>query len=55
MYIYIYRGVEGHWNHPYNRPWATVDEYVKEPLARLVGNDMFITILILSLISLLTK
>ncbi|CEP10388.1 hypothetical protein [Parasitella parasitica] len=31
------RGVEGHWNHPYNRPWATVDELVKEPLANLVG------------------
>ncbi|KAG1139780.1 hypothetical protein G6F38_009586 [Rhizopus arrhizus] len=31
------RGVEGHWNHPYNRPWATVDELVKEPLAHLVG------------------
>lgn len=32
------RGVEGHWNHPYGRPWATVDELVKEPLAHLVGN-----------------
>ncbi|KAL0143435.1 kynureninase [Mucor lusitanicus] len=31
------RGVEGHWNHPYGRPWATVDELVKEPLAHLVG------------------
>ncbi|CAO3607697.1 unnamed protein product [Mucor hiemalis] len=31
------RGVEGHWNHPYNRPWATIDELVKEPLANLVG------------------
>ncbi|KAG2204660.1 hypothetical protein INT47_011955 [Mucor saturninus] len=31
------RGVEGHWNHPYNRPWATIDELVKSPLANLVG------------------
>ncbi|CAO3593614.1 unnamed protein product [Absidia cylindrospora] len=31
------RGVEGHWNHPFNRPWATVDEQVKEHLAHLVG------------------
>ncbi|GAA5813658.1 hypothetical protein MFLAVUS_007143 [Mucor flavus] len=31
------KGVEGHWNHTYNRPWATIDELVKEPLANLVG------------------
>ncbi|KAI8967130.1 pyridoxal phosphate-dependent transferase [Mycotypha africana] len=31
------RGVEGHWSHPYGRPWATMDEIVKEPLARIVG------------------
>ncbi|KAI8078732.1 pyridoxal phosphate-dependent transferase [Halteromyces radiatus] len=31
------RGVEGHRNHPYNRPWVTVDEQVKEHLANLVG------------------
>lgn len=33
------RGVEGHWNHPYNRPWATIDELVKAPLANLVGKQ----------------
>ncbi|CAO3610083.1 unnamed protein product [Cunninghamella echinulata] len=31
------RGVEGHWNHPFNRPWATVDEQVKGYLADIVG------------------
>jgi hypothetical protein len=31
------RGVQGHWNHPYNRPWATADEDVKDQLARMVG------------------
>lgn len=35
--FFLDRGVEGHWNHPYNRPWATIDELVKEPLANLVG------------------
>ncbi|KAI8376544.1 pyridoxal phosphate-dependent transferase [Radiomyces spectabilis] len=30
-------GVEGHWNHPYNRPWAVIDEAVKDSLARVVG------------------
>ena len=30
-------GVEGHWDHPHNRPWAPCDENVKEGLAHLVG------------------
>ena len=34
---YTSRGVEAHWDHPYNRPWATVDEVVKEMMAELVG------------------
>ncbi|KAI8058995.1 hypothetical protein BC940DRAFT_338509 [Gongronella butleri] len=35
------RGVEGHWNHPFNRPWATVDEQVKGYLADLVGKSFY--------------
>ncbi|KAL0073632.1 kynureninase [Phycomyces blakesleeanus] len=35
--VWSKRGVEGHWNHPHNRPWVTIDEIVKEPLARIVG------------------
>lgn len=31
------KGVEAHWDHPYNRPWATVDEVVKGMMAELVG------------------
>ncbi|KAG0168969.1 Kynureninase (L-kynurenine hydrolase) [Apophysomyces sp. BC1034] len=35
--VWAARGVEGHWNHPHGRPWVTIDEVVKEPLAHLVG------------------
>ncbi|CAO3664662.1 unnamed protein product [Umbelopsis ramanniana] len=31
------KGVEAHWDHPYNRPWAAVDEVVKGMMAELVG------------------
>jgi len=31
------KGVEAHWNHDYNRPWAEIDETVKYMMADLVG------------------
>ncbi|KAG2223271.1 hypothetical protein INT45_006997 [Circinella minor] len=35
--VWAARGVEGHWDHPHNRPWAPCDENVKDGLAHLVG------------------
>ncbi|KAG2171937.1 hypothetical protein INT43_001413 [Umbelopsis isabellina] len=31
------KGVEAHWDHKYNRPWASVDETVKDMMANIVG------------------
>lgn len=32
-------GVEGHFDHPYNRPWLKIDENVLEQSCRLVGAE----------------
>lgn len=31
------RGVHGHFDHPYQRPWVSVDDYVIEESAKIVG------------------
>lgn len=34
---FFYRGVEGHWCHPYGRNWKDIANYVHPDLAELVG------------------
>lgn len=33
------RAVEGHFDHPYQRPWKSCDELVKGSLAAIVGGN----------------
>lgn len=35
------RAVEGHFDHPYSRPWKSCDELVKASLAGIVGKNPF--------------
>ena len=35
--VWADKGVHGHFDHPHNRPWVSVDDLVLEQSARLVG------------------
>ncbi|KAJ3212125.1 hypothetical protein HDU83_005753 [Entophlyctis luteolus] len=35
--VWAERGVNGHFDHPHNRPWVTVDDNVLEETSRIVG------------------
>jgi kynureninase len=34
------RGVDGHFDHPFDRPWVTIDEEVVKKSARVVGKHL---------------
>lgn len=35
--VWANQGVSGHFEHPHNRPWVTIDEIVTKETARIVG------------------
>lgn len=37
LQVWQERGVQGHFDHPYNRPWVRVDDYVRPQMASIVG------------------
>jgi len=37
LVFYFFRGVEGHFDHKFNRPWVSIDETVTKESARIVG------------------
>lgn len=35
--FFMFSGVAGHFTHPFNRPWATIDNLCRSMMAQLVG------------------
>ncbi|TPX34178.1 hypothetical protein SmJEL517_g03079 [Synchytrium microbalum] len=37
LHVWADRGVNGHFDHPHNRPWALIDDHVVQSTAKIVG------------------